>query len=168
MNKGKVAAFTILELTITMLLTALVIGISYAAFSIVSRSYIVYQKRNDNISEMVLMDRLLKRDFSQADSILKIDSGIEMINQHAIVTYRIDTGTMIRTAGITDTFKVHSYDINFAFEGQPVQEMSATKELNRIDEFSFSLVFENQKIPYHYYKTYSSANLIGRNSNAVN
>jgi hypothetical protein len=58
--------------------------------------------------------------------------------------------------------------VNTAFETFPVNEVQETEEQNRIDEFAFTLIFQNEKIPYHYHKLYSSVNLIQRNPNAVN
>jgi len=167
MNK-KINAFTIMEVTVAMLIAALVIGMTYTAYSVVSRSYQSFHQKNDDIAELLQLDHLLKRDFAQADTILKTANGLTFKNATHTIDYEIDSSLVIRTSAITDTFKVKVSGISTLFEEQPVTNNSDVTESNRIDELEFQVLFQDKIIPYHYYKTYSAATLIERNAHALN
>ena len=167
MNKHRVKAYTLMEITVAMLVSAIVISITYSAYSIVSRSYIAYKTKNDRLAVLERLDELLKRDFSHADSILKTDNGILVMSKGDSISYELDTAFVVRMSTIIDTFKVKTAETVTSFENASITVISPDKGQNRIDDLDFTLLFENEKIPYHYHKDYSSANLIERNPNAI-
>jgi Tfp pilus assembly protein PilE len=168
MNKQRVKAFTILEVTITMLVAALVIGITYSAYSIIIKSYGVFNHKNQDMAELVRLDEWLKKDFSRADTILKDTTGIALNSAEHHIKYRFDTDFIIRAEIRADTFNVKIDSVATSFGALPVNEYGPTDERNRLDEIDLVILFQGEKIPYHYHKQYSSANLINRNPNAVN
>ncbi len=168
MNKHRLKAFTIIEVTITMLVSAILIGITYTSYSIVSKSYRSFNVKNDDMAALETLDGLLKKDFIKAEIILKDSTGISFNSPGHIVKYIFAPDFIVRTSGITDTFKIATEKINTSFEKQPVNEVNLSDEQNRLDELDIDMIFQNEKIPYHYYKQYSSVNLIQRNPNAVN
>jgi prepilin-type N-terminal cleavage/methylation domain-containing protein len=168
MNKYHVKAFTIMEVTITMMIAAILIGITYTAYSIISKSYISFNTKNSDMAVLVQLDRLLKRDLDRAEIMLKDNDGISLKNDVHEIKYKFEPGFITRTDVRIDTFKVKTDLVSTFFEGQPVNETSADEEQNRLDELEFTLLFQNEKIPYHYHKQYSSVNLIQRNPDAIN
>ena len=168
MKNQKVKAFTIMEVTITMLITGLIIGITYTSYSIVIKSYHSFTTKNDSMAVLVSLDHVLKRDFDRADSILKDSAGITVKKNDMSIKYVFMPDFIVRNSLKTDTFKVQTQEVMTSFDNIPIIEMQATAEQNRIDGLDFTLVFQNEKIPYHYRKLYSSENLIQRNPNAVN
>jgi Tfp pilus assembly protein PilE len=168
MNKYKVRAFTIMELTVAMLLAAIVIGITYAAYSIISQSYIVYHNKNEDMAGLVRLDELLKKDFSHADTISKVENGIVCTIDTASITYEFQPDYVVRHSTIIDTFKLKTAEINTLFENQLITEINSIAEQNRLDELDITVLFYAEKIPYYYHKQYSSASLAERNPNAVN
>jgi len=167
MNK-RLKAFTILEVTITMLVAALVMGITYSAYSIIIKSYGAFNKKNQDMAVIVRLDEWLKKDFSSAEIILKDTVGIAMNSTDRHIKYRFDPDLIIRTEIRSDTFKVKTDSLVLSFEGLPINEYSLTDEQNRLDDLDLVILFQGEKIPYHYHKQYSSVNLINRNANAVN
>jgi Tfp pilus assembly protein PilE len=167
MNK-RVKAFTILEVTITMLVAALVMGITYAAYSIIIKSYGAFNKKNQEMAVVVRLDEWLKKDFSRADLILKDTAGIALNSATRKIKYRFDPDFIIRTELRSDTFKVKTDSLATSFEGLPVNEYAPADEQNRLDDLDLVILFQGEKIPYHYHKQYSSVNLINRNTNALN
>ena len=157
-----------MEISITMLISAIVIGIAYSAFSIIHQSYRSFEQKNENLGEMIRLDELLHRDFSHACTINKTANGIVFQTGAESVVYEFQSGYALRTSTITDTFKLALQDIHTSFENTPVTEVSLVAEHNRIDLLDFSVLFERENIPYIYHKQYSSANLIQRNPNAIN
>jgi len=78
MNKYRVKAFTIFEMVITMMITAIVIGIAYTSYSIVVKSYNSFNNKNNDMAVVINLDHLLKRDFERAETILKDTDGIAL------------------------------------------------------------------------------------------
>jgi Tfp pilus assembly protein PilE len=167
MNKYYVKAFTLMEVAITMLITALLIGLAYTSYGIIVKSYRSFVTKNDGIQELVSLDHVLARDFDRAELVIKDNDGIILKNTQHSIKYSFSPTFIIREALRTDTFNVQIQDLQTSFEHVPIIEVQETEEQNRIDELSFTLLFQNEKIPYHYGKRYSAANLIQRNPNAI-
>jgi hypothetical protein len=157
-----------MEVTIAMLVSAILIGITYTAYSIINKSYISFSRKNEDMAVVVRLDELLKKDFARAEIILKDNDGISLNSAGHIVKYQFDPDFTIRTDIRTDTFKVKTTAINTSFENSAVTEQATSEEQNRLDDLQLILLFQDEKIPYHYHKEYSSLNLIQRNPNAVN
>jgi len=157
-----------MEITVAMLLAAIVIGITYAAYSIISQSYITYHNKNEEMAGLVRLDELLKKDFVHADTILKTENGIACKIDTAVVSYAFQPDYVVRHSTIIDTFKLKNTEIKTLFENQPITEINSTSEQNRLDELDITVSFHNEKIPYYYHQQYSSANLAERNLNAFN
>jgi len=157
-----------MEITVVMLISAIVIGITYTSFNIINQSYHSFQNKNEHMAELVRLVELIRKDFNQAELIGKTQNGIFVKTIQDSVSYDFEPDFTLRTSTIIDTFKLAVQDIVTNFEAGPVTTINTTAEQNRIDELDFSIFFENEKIPYSYHKLYSSANLIERNPNAVN
>jgi Tfp pilus assembly protein PilE len=168
MYKLKVKAFTILEVSITMLITGLLIAITYTSYSIIVKSNLQFNTKNDEMGVLISLDHLLKRDFDKAESIYKNENGIYMKGRSIAVNYEFTPSYIVRHSSRIDTFKVQTQDIITSFENVPLTEIQETEEQNRIDELGFTLTYKGAQIPYIYHKLYSSANLINRNPNASN
>lgn len=148
-----------MEMSIAMLVSALVIGITYTAYTLVIRSYSVYKTKNDSTAQMVRLDELLKKDFNRSDMILLSDSSIVFRNDSQHVVYAFKPGLMIRSGGITDSFKFEHTPMIATFEKQSV--IADTSDMRSlIDDIEFSINADKENFPYHYHKTYSSANLV--------
>ncbi len=157
-----------MEISIVMLISAIVIGIAYTAFNIINQSYRSFQHKNENIAVLIRLDELLRKDFSRANTISRTTNGIFVKTGPDSVIYEFEPDFTVRTSTIIDTFKLNVQDVVTTFETSPITAISPVTEQNRIDELNFSILFENEKIPYYYHKQYSSANLIERNPNAIN
>jgi type II secretory pathway component PulJ len=162
----KLPAFTIMEVTIAMLVSAILIAIVYTAFAIVSRSYSGFVFKNEEAAGLVQLDLLLKRDFRRADLITRTDSGIVLKNDKDVTRYMFETNDIVRINGITDTFKVKTDHTAMLFEQQAVDITSDKPAL--VDELNLDLVFQNEKIRLRYYKPYSAVNLFEQDTHANN
>jgi len=163
----KIRAFTIMEVTIAMLLSAIVISITYAVFTIVTHSYHSYQRKHEDMAAVLRLDELLQKDFEHAEIITKDTDGIAFKNGALQTKYRFYKDFVLRTGAITDTLKVKTDSINTSFESITVNTIGTTKEENRIDEFTMLVTLHKEKIPYYYHKIYSSVNLINRKHHAL-
>lgn len=149
-----------MEITITMLLAAIVISITFTAYLIVSRSYLGFTNKNKDMAMVVQLDQLLKRDFHKASSISRDKQKILFRVDSTDIIYEFEPDLVTRTQGITDTFKIQTETISATFENQPLNnELPPTDKLNLLDDLAWKIILQNEKIPYHYHKQYSSVNL---------
>lgn len=167
MNKNKVPAYTIMEVTITMLVSAILIAITYTSYSIISKSYSSFTGKNNDLAVLVSLDHLLKRDFERANIIVKDSTGISLQRDSSTIKYELVPDFIIRKAARIDTFKVQNQEVTASFENIPLPGVSSDPVQNAIDELDFTILYQKEKITYHYHKTYSSENLIERNPNAI-
>jgi hypothetical protein len=165
MSNSNVKAFTILELVITMMISAILIGLTFTIYGIVTRSYQSFSKKNDEVMVMLTLDRLLRRDFSKAEVIMRRRSEILIIGHNDTARYDFGSGFLVRTRGIIDTFKVDYQQLESGFEGHPSEINPDTAVLQ--DELSFSVTYHDQVIPYHYFKQYSSETLFQNDHYAI-
>lgn len=157
-----------MEITITMLLAAIVISITYTAYTIISKSYIGFTNKNKDISTVVQLDKLLKKDFYKASAISRDNQKILFKTDSADIIYEFGPDMVTRTQGIIDTFKIQTATMNTTFESQPLNDFPTTDRPNLLDDMEWKIVLQNEKIPYHYHKQYSSVNLFQENPDANN
>lgn len=167
MKRGRLKAFTIIEVTITMLVAAIVIGITYMAYSIISKSYLSFNAKNKDMEIVEQLDALLKKDFINAELIKKDTGNITFTSTTDTISYQLHPNYILRISSITDTFKVNNEGIAARFEGENIDSLSLQPRQKRIDELELNLFLKDEKIPYHYHKQYSSAQLFNDTTNAV-
>ncbi len=158
-NSRRLPAFTIMEITIVMLISAIVVAITFTAYGMVSRAYSTYLEKCNRMATLIRLDELLQRDFGQAQQVLKQDNTVLFADSGRQVTYRFEPEQIIRQSTIVDSFKVKATDLACSFNHQPAGE---TFDPVRIDELLFTVQADQETFPYYYTKHYSSANLIQR------
>jgi hypothetical protein len=120
------------------------------------------------MAAVLRLDELLQKDFNRAEIVMKDTDGIALKDSSRIIKYRFNPDYVLRIGIVVDTFKVKTDSVGMAFENTMINEMKVDEEDKRLDELDLNITLQNEKIPYHYHKIYSSANLINRNPNAVN
>jgi type II secretory pathway pseudopilin PulG len=156
-SKHRLPAFTIMEITVVMLISAIVVAITFTAYGMVSRAYSTYLEKRNRMAVLIRLDELLQRDFRQAQQVLKLENTVFFSDSGRQITYRFEPEQIIRQSTIVDSFKVKVADVVCSFENQPTGE---TLDPVRIDEVSFTIQSDQETFPYYYTKHYSSANLI--------
>ncbi|WP_142527467.1 prepilin-type N-terminal cleavage/methylation domain-containing protein [Pedobacter westerhofensis] len=151
--KKKIPAFTLMEVTIAMLIAAIAIVITYTAYHIISGTYHSYAKKQDRIAAFSLADRLLKKDFLNADQIIRTAEGMEFQSGNGLVIYQFRDSLMLRSqhALRTDTFKFPLQAPRLTFENAEAAEA--------IDQLEYQTTLEGQNITLTYKKSYSSQSL---------
>lgn len=175
---AKVKAFTMMEVAVSMAITAIVISMSYTIYAIISKGYINFNRQSDEFATLIQLDNLLKRDFSEASLLVLIPGGLLVQKDSNRVMYVFKEDAVIRKSSIRDTFKVIALQKSYLFEGLPVNNAleninvgkitldTLALERSRIDELKLLVRFREENIPYTYYKRYSSTNLMQRKAHA--
>lgn len=153
----KLAAFTLLEVTIAMLLISIVLGITYTAYRLVSRNYMAYASKQESMAVFLTADQLLKQDFLQARGIVKLGDGegLQFSSPEGLITYRFADGYLLRdqyTLRI-DTFKIAVKVPGFFFEGEPAGADG------KVDQLHFETQLEGTPLILNYKKLYSAQDL---------
>jgi len=152
-NKYKIHAFTILEMVITMMVSALLIGLALTAYMVVYRSYLSFEKKNGETSDILQMDRTLQRDFARSQHVYSSPEGLILYGRDTLF-YDFKAAYIVRRSARADTFHVEVRDVQALFENKP---LAAGDSL--IDRLSFRLVLRKDTIPFIYHKLYSSEEL---------
>lgn len=152
---NKLPAFTIMEVTIAMLIAGIAIAITFTAYRIVTRVYIDFSKKQNNLATFIGLDKLLKQDFVAAKNIVRSSEGLVLQLDGGVVTYQINEQYLVRDQFSlrTDTFKINVNHLNYLFEQAPVEAHGV------IDQVNFDVAVEGEQIPVQYQKIYSAQTL---------
>ena len=167
MNNARLKAFTMLEITVTMAIAAIVITIIYTAYGIVSRSFASFRKNQEQVLEFVQLDKMIKRDFNRAGIIYLDSSRLVFMEGMLNVRYAFNDSSVIRTGGTIDTFKVVNKNVQFNFEHHPATEGAWLAEKNKVDELLFDVSFKDNIIHYIYRKHYSAEDFLKDSTYAI-
>lgn len=151
----KLPGFTLMEVTIAMLMAAITIAITFTAYRIVSGSYFNFNKKQEKVATLTTIDKLLKQDFIKARTIIKTSDGIFFEVNDGIITYSFKDSYILRdqfSLGI-DTFKLQVNDLNCSFENEVAEEG------REVDMLSFKTQLDGDLIPMQYQKIYSAQDL---------
>lgn len=154
LNK-KLQSFTLMEVTLAMLIAAVAIAVTFTAYRIVSGSYFNFNKKQEKVAVLTTIDKLLKQDFVKARSIVRTADGVFFEVNDGIVTYNFKDNYILRdqfSLGI-DTFKLQVSDLNCSFENEVVEEGQ------EVDLLSFKTQLDGDLIPLRYLKIYSAQDL---------
>jgi type II secretory pathway pseudopilin PulG len=160
MKLRRTAGFTILELTIAMLLSAIVIGITYTVWTLIGKTHHAFVQKNDALALALRVDELVRKDFERSNIVLRDTGGIAFITGGRVTHYEFDTGFVVRKSLRTDSFKVRAVSFRTFFENKLIEHTEEVADSSRIDQLDLSIFVGHREITYHYHKLYSSADLI--------
>lgn len=153
---GKLKAYTILEVTISMLISALLIGITYSAYQVVSSSYKGYLQNQRKIQSLLAVDFVFKQDVLSADLIVKSDEQLKFLVKEGFITYEFADSVIIRSNSVQvrDTFQLKIDSVSFGTAGSKIDE----EEI--IDRISITGKSGGKRIVLDYSKKYSADQFI--------
>lgn len=171
-----------MELTVSMIIAALVITIAYSVYFLINKAYTDYRHKNRHLAELIQVDRLLRHDFRSADQLFLLSGRLYVKKGNKRISYQFNKNDIIRRSELADTFRVSVQGRNFRCENQKVpaanaynaaylevlREDAQMPEHLRVDELSLTISFENSPITFTYRKKYSSVDLINRGIHAIN
>jgi type II secretory pathway pseudopilin PulG len=134
MNNKKVNSFTLSEMLVVMIITAIVVGIAFSILSLVQRN-IEKIKNNLNITtELSLFEQRLYTDFNEHNYIVKENNKLILISDIDTLIYNFKGEFLIRN---TDTISLKLDIISASYFGNKVQNgnidavyISAKEQIN--------------------------------------
>lgn len=150
---SKARAYTLLEVTVAMVIAAVCIGVVYSAYLVVTKSYMNFDERNRGLSELLLADKLLKKDFLNARKINRIEDGIKVELDSVTINYRF-TEQILRNHNDRriDTFNVDIKEIEYYFEGRTAESL--------VDELKLTVTPDGKVVSLIYEKLYCAADFV--------
>lgn len=120
-NKNRVSSFTLSEMLVVLIITAIVIGMAFSVLRLVQREIYAIQNNYDKTSSLVLFEQRLWKEVNQLHNITYTTSNeaLLMVSETDSVLYRFKGNYVLRNA---DTIKLKLKNIDFFFEGNKITE----------------------------------------------
>ncbi|MEM9024609.1 MAG: hypothetical protein AAGB22_12760 [Bacteroidota bacterium] len=150
---GKIKAFTIMELTMTMLLTGIVFAMGWAGYRVVARQFDQYRTNRQAISDRAVILTLLRKDMALAAAVQREGNGFRAVYPYSPdVVYAFQPPLILRhDAAISDTFNLGIQDVSFRMDGNV---LSGTDQL--VDELVLTST-DPQHAGWQFRKDYGAA-----------
>lgn len=152
----KIKAYTLMEVTVAMLLSAICIGIAYSAYDIIGNYYRSFQQKNEKADALLSIREVLSKDFQKSKLVLNTTDGILLDQDSLSIQYVFEADQILRkTPSLrVDTFKVIWKDRYVGFEGAEILEPDT------IDLLKLKITLDQHSlVPLTFYKHYSAQNL---------
>jgi len=152
MNIGRIKSYTVIEMLVVMLVSAISIGITYSCYTIVSKQYSSYKKKSEELSRFILLDRLLCKDFSECKKVQRTQEGIDCISTDKVIKYGFYENYILRRGEGIDTFRLG------IMEDMAAKYATASENIpgNIIDELEVNVVYEQENIYFYHQKKYGA------------
>ena len=143
-------------MVVVMLLSGIVITISFKSFDILSKSYLDFKNSQQALADLATLDRLLVLDFMRSGEVRKTDRGFKAIFKNSEINYLVDPDYLIRKqATRTDTFRLYMQALEVKFKHVAVPEPGRL-----LDEISFQNLYRKEVQQFHYRKNYGTDKLM--------
>ncbi len=156
MRGFKVYAYTLMEVTLAMLLSAIAITVCYTAYGLIGNYYKTFGRQNESADVVLSLRHVLEKDFLNGKYILYGEEGIEIVSDSSKVDYKFRGGCITREINRlhVDTFKVApSHFVSF-FEGREAVQSDT------LDEIRFVIQLDSMvSVPLGFHKKYSAHDL---------
>lgn len=140
---NKVKAYTIVEMIVTMLITSVTISIAYSSFRIINGQFGQYKTRSHRNYELVLLDKFMMKDFTNASRIVRKSEGYSCQYPDKNIDYEFEDTYILRKSNLIDTFKLKIQEPKFYFMNE---EEFVPGSL--IDKVEFTGITEEESLPF--------------------
>ena len=145
MNK-RLAAFTIPELMVVMLLSGIVISAMYVLLQFSFSNYFRYFTATEKLNRIARMNYLLTKDIHTSAVLQKTLNGFTFTGPTKIISYNIIDSMMVRTDKITDTLYASSIKCELFLDDVP------TVESELADLVQLTIVYKGEELFMQYHK----------------
>lgn len=150
MNKNRIRAFTVIEVMIVTLISAIVITIAYKGNEIFQYMYQSFRTKEGQISNLVFLNRILQTDINAADAIYTSEDGFNCLQKKEEIHYTFTNDYILRDYLVQDTFYITNYAVRYTFEGKEALEDDL------IDHISFIGSLNGDSLYFDYRKQYAA------------
>lgn len=153
MQDTKVKSFTLSEMLVVMIITAIVVGLAFSILSLVQRQIHTIKSNFDTTTELALMEQRMWQDFYSHNSFSYYDRNLYLLSSNDTVTYTFSDDFTLRN---TDTIRTSLTVSKLFYMGRDVISgpidaiaINAEAELPGYSFFIFSTPDATQKMNEH-------------------
>ncbi|HEX8514820.1 MAG TPA: hypothetical protein VF868_01385 [Bacteroidia bacterium] len=161
----KLPAFTLLELTIGMMISSVIIGACYSGYIIVYKQFNSYRSVKQHMSEAVQFRNNLQNEFFMSANVsFKDHTLVFHLKDSDMLQYEfLDTLVLRKTASVVDTFNIATASIKsgFVFNNDSIP-------MEFINFISFDAVILKETQHLSFAKEYSAESLINKSISLKN
>lgn len=150
----KLRAFTLIELLIGMIISSIVIGFGYAAYSLIYKQYLGYKNVKERLVETAQLNQILSNDLLNAENISFDENTLSLLKKNPnILQYQfLDTLILRKENEVTDTFRISPVNIQTTFLLRDNKTF--------LKQFSFDADALGEKEHFTFTKNYSAETLM--------
>lgn len=152
----KIKAYTLMEVTVAMLLSAICMSICYTAYYIITGYYTSFHQKNKTANEVLVLRHMLEGDFLKSRLVFRTEDSITLQVDTTKIYYVFTKDGILRKFGALpiDTFKLQSADLKTHFEHQEVLDTGI------IDRLNFTVLLAGKlAVPIQIHTFYSAKDL---------
>jgi hypothetical protein len=149
-----------MELVVTSLVSTIIIGIVYYAYSILSIQFSGYNTQSTAVKKFYLLTTALRADFERADGVTDSMAGACVIfrSKDLRICYSFSDSSIIReSSGLRDSFPLRSRQLEIGYVDDTVK---------LIKTFAIKLAINREWIPLLAQKTYSAKEILSAKNHA--
>lgn len=121
MSKNKIKSFTLPELLVVMIITAIIVGLAFSVLRLVQKQIYTIQTNFEKTNNLILFEQKLWQDFNELNTIQcnREERSLLMESEIDTVRYAFKENYILRNK---DTIKLKIILNKFLFEGKEVQK----------------------------------------------
>lgn len=121
MSKNKIKSFTLLELLVVMIITAIIVGLAFSVLRLVQKQIYTIQTNFEKTNNLILFEQRLWQDFNELNTIQcnREERSLLMESEIDTVRYAFKENYILRNK---DTIRLKIILNKFLFEGKEVQK----------------------------------------------
>ena len=157
LSNKKIKAFTMIELLITMTLTAILVVFAYMGYNQIQKLFVDYSVQSKFISDYNQLNKALFLIANQSQTIEKTSehSLNFKTDSNSIELETTDKNILLKFKSHTDTFDFKSKNPEFDF-----LKIGNGNVSNLIQNFNCEVIFKSQKFRVSFHKEYDAANTL--------
>lgn len=152
--KNKYAAFTLIELVLTLLLTMIVTTMVYTGFRLVQERYRAFSERTSKLTEQTFLRMQIDRDIQACSEFDCSTDQLTCYGDSQTVRYESNKEYVLRISARTDTFQVQELH----FESDEKNNLSLLESASR-KAVKLFFVYQGQEMSCRFEKVYSAEQL---------
>lgn len=154
-NKNYIAAFSIVEIMVSMVITAIVVGLIFGVFTIVSEQIIEFKKENEQTADFNRLSYSLNKAVFDSEKMITRENGIYFQTYDGdTILYKKEDAYLIRKAQtFTDTFRLE-------LQTMRIDSVYNEKKSKVFQKLELELLIHEKSVPLRFYKPIYANQLI--------
>ncbi|UIR54618.1 prepilin-type N-terminal cleavage/methylation domain-containing protein [Sphingobacterium sp. SRCM116780] len=156
MKNKRLKAFTLMEISIALLISAICIGMAFYMFQFFQQLYLKQQQDKQARFAFSLLQHLIKKDLAQANAAYYAENQLQLVDSLGSIRYTFDQQHILRDhyQQHTDTFNLHL----IAVEGKYIEPTPPSSTC--IDQLQLRVDFEKSTHTFIFEKKYAATQLM--------